>query len=202
MHFMYEEDPGVLTWIESNVEFRVAAGLGLGLAQGEMRLTAGPRFSLSRISRSTLSSIDAAGVFIDATGQDRLAVEVGWSLDGVPAPPIRLGPRFGFSLGRRIGGEVGESPDEDWDEFSTVRARYTVIHLRPGFGMSVPGEGPVAFSFELAPQIRVLTYGDATYADLVAAYPGAGELPVPQTTVDVGGYLFVGVQIRLGVLGG
>ncbi|MDP7115113.1 MAG: hypothetical protein QGH45_24275, partial [Myxococcota bacterium] len=200
LHFMVDEDPGTLPWTDSNGEFRVAAGLGLGLAQGEMRLTAGPRFSLSRISRRTLTSLGDAGLIPDTTGQDHLAVEVGWALDGVPAPPIRLGPRFAVSVGGRMPDEVNEAFEEEWQEFYRVKSRYTSINLRPGFGMSIPGEGPIAFSFELAPTINVRTYDAATFAELTATNPG-DEMFVQQTTTDIGGYLFVGLQIRLGEVG-
>jgi len=188
-----------MPWTEGLGQLRFAAGLALRVPDGEMRVTLGPRFAFRRLSDDTLDALVTQGTKPDTISQYFAGVELAWALDGVPAPPIRIGPRFAVGVARRVLVSIYDPSNEDWRIYRENRTRYTDISLRPGLGMSFPGTGPVAFSFELAPVIRVRTYSDEAYEELLLSMPHHDlDINPDKTDVDVGGYLLLGVQLRLG----
>lgn len=172
-------------------EFRMRAGLGWGAAlpipDGEIRLSAGPRF-WTWVEDATWVAhyADVHNFELISVGAMWLGPEIRADLDvDLPGGVVRLGARLGLVIGGRLTFLWSDYAVYEDYEFLASLSPATRVTLSPGFAISLPGGADGGAHFEIVPQITTVAFTAEQQADYMAMF---GERPDPEPS---GRVLFV-----------
>ncbi len=145
----------------------VLVGVALPAPGGEIRLGAGPRLGLNRVSQQTLDTLGGYELVLDFEGSLSLGLRLGVGVEGKLGRALRIGPRLTVDVGNEVSLFWTDGFNETQREISELRNRDTEMAFRPSLALSLPAMGPAALHVEAGAAITInYLYSQAVKDDL------------------------------------